>query len=379
MRTRSSAPARSLCTMGRVTHPGHERPGHGAGGLKAGESRRVGGWRRARARGGNMDVGPGSRATSGGIRRRWGAWRGRLAGRLAWRVAVVALLALVALGWALAPAVRGVSLVATAPSRAAPDVRSAGIPLQDVRFDAADGVHLAGWLALASPSAPTVILVHGFKGSRAEMLPWARFLHAAGYNVLLYDSRGCGRSDGWRITLGAREPLDVIGAARYLRGRGDLHNERIGALGISLGAGIALLAAAREPGIAAVVADSAWADEGPQLARMGSIPVGPLAVPVLPYEPALVGALAGADLRDVSPLAEIGKIAPRAVLLIHSADDANATTPLAGERALYAAAGRPKAEWIAPSGGHVGALAAHPAGYQARVLAFFGEYLGAGR
>jgi hypothetical protein len=63
--------------------------------------------------------------------------------------------------------------------------------------------------------------------------------------------------------------------------------------------------------------------------------------------------------------------------LIHSADDANTTTPLSGERALFAAAGQPKQEWIAPSGGHAGALAAHPAEYQQRVLAFFAAYLGA--
>lgn len=307
------------------------------------------------------------------LRRRWEAVRGRLS----WRWAAVALLALIALVWALAPAARGVSLIATAPFRPAPTAPSSGLPLRDIRFDAADGVHLSGWLALASPHAPTLILVHGFKGSRVEMLPWARFLHAAGYNVLLYDSRGCGQSAGWHITLGAREPDDMLGAVRYLRGRADIQNTRIGALGISLGAGIVLLAAAREPALAAVVADSAWADEGPQLARMGSIPLGPLAVPVLPYEPALVGGLVGADLRAVSPLAQIPKIAPRAVLLIHSADDANTTTPLAGERALYAAAGQPKREWVAPSGGHVGALTAHPAEYQARVLAFLAAYLNA--
>jgi pimeloyl-ACP methyl ester carboxylesterase len=249
------------------------------------------------------------------------------------------------------------------------------LPVQAVAFPASDGVRLSGWLALASPQAPTVILVHGFKGSRVEMLPWARFLYAAGYNVLLYDSRGCGQSAGWHIDLGAGEPNDVLGAVRYLEGRADLHVKRFAALGTSLGAGIVLLAAAREPQLSAVVADSAWANEQPQLVRMGSVPLGPLAVPVLPYEPALVGALVGADLRQVSPLAAIPLIAPRAVLLIHSADDTNTTTPLAGERALYAAAGAPKQEWIAPSGGHTGALTAHTAEYQRRVRAFFTTYL----
>jgi dipeptidyl aminopeptidase/acylaminoacyl peptidase len=315
-------------------------------------------------------------AGSGNERRGWSDWRARLSGR----GIAIAVLALVVLAWALAPAVRAATLVATAPWRSAPsdaNARAAGFAVQDVAFRATDGTRLAGWFVLISPHAPTIILAHGFKGSRVQMLPYARFLAAAGYNVLLYDGRGCGASDGWRITLGAHEPDDVLAAVRYLESRSDLAVKRFGALGISLGAGVALLAAAREPKLAAMVADSAWADEQPQLDRMGSIPLGPLAVPVLPYEPALVDSLIGADLRQVSPLAAIPAISPRAVLLIHSADDANATTPLSGARALYAAAGQPKQEWIAPSGGHAGALAAHPTEYQQRVLAFLATYLGA--
>lgn len=291
------------------------------------------------------------------------------------RRVLLALAILVVLAYVLAPGVRGVTLVANGSSRHAPDARSAGLPVEEVHFAASDGVPLAGWLSLVSTSAPTIILVHGFKGTRATMLPWARFLHAAGYNVLLYDSRGCGESGGWGIGLGASEPNDVIGAAHYLASRSDLRNKRFGALGISLGAGIVLLAAARDPAIVTVVADSAWTDERAQLDHMGSLPLGPLAVPALPYEPALVDTLIGAHLADARPLAVIAQIAPRAVFFIHSADDRNTTTPLAGERQLFAAAGQPKQEWIAPSGGHTGALAAHPTEYQRRVLAFFAQYL----
>jgi uncharacterized protein len=290
------------------------------------------------------------------------------------RLALVALVAVV-LAWAALPAARAVLLVGNWSHRGAPDAARAGLPVRPVSFRAADGVALAGWFALASPSAPSVVLVHGFKGAREGMLPYARFLFAAGYNVLLYDGRGCGQSAGWGIALGAREADDVIGAVRYLRGRADLTSHVVGALGVSLGAGDVLLAAAREPGLAAVVADSAWTDERPQIDRMGAVPVGALALPVLPYEPALVDALIGAPLAAAQPLSVIGRIAPRAVLLIHSADDGNATTPLAGERALFAAAGEPKAEWIAPSGGHAGAQHAHPADYERQVLAFFAAWL----
>ena len=284
--------------------------------------------------------------------------------------------AVVALVWALAPAARGLSLVANRAGRGVPDPRAAGIPVREIHFTATDGVALAGWLAITSPDAPTVILVHGFKGNRLTMLPWARYLYAAGYNVLLYDSRGCGESAGWGIGVGAAEPDDIIGATRYLQALPGLRDKRFAALGVSLGAGDVILAAARDSSLRAVIADSPWADERPQLDRMGALSLGPLAIPLLPYEPALVNALVGARLQDARPAAVASQITPRALLIITSADDANTTTAPADQQRIYAAAGQPRAHWIAPSGGHAGAFYAHTAEYEARTLAFLGQYIG---
>src|SRR5215831_11468621 len=103
------------------------------------------------------------------------------------RATPLVVVALVLFAWVVAPAVRAVTLVGTWPGRSAPNASTAGLPVRDARFTASDGVHLAGWLALRSPDAPTIILVHGFKGSRVGMLVYARYLYAAGYNVLLYD------------------------------------------------------------------------------------------------------------------------------------------------------------------------------------------------
>ena len=273
--------------------------------------------------------------------------------------------------WAILPAIRAYNLVANPFGRSIPSTASIDLPVQEVHFDALDGVHLAGWLVIASPQAPTIILVHGFKQSRVAVLPWARFLYKAGYNILLYDSRGCGESEGWNITAGVREPDDVLGAVRYLKQRSDLLVKRYGVLGVSLGAGTVILAAAREPALQATIADSAWADESEQISRMSHIHF----LPVLPYELALANSLIGARLEDTSPLKVISHISPRAIMLIHSADDANATTPLSGEHQLYATAKSPKQQWIAPNGGHAGAFFAHNEEYTRRVLSFFAAYL----
>src|SRR5215472_17033574 len=77
------------------------------------------------------------------------------------RAGLITALALVLTAWAAAPALRAVTLVGNHTARSVPDARGAGLPVQEVHFTATDGVRLAGWLAIASPDAPTIILVHG--------------------------------------------------------------------------------------------------------------------------------------------------------------------------------------------------------------------------
>jgi dipeptidyl aminopeptidase/acylaminoacyl peptidase len=278
-------------------------------------------------------------------------------------------LAVIVLAWAVAPAARGALLV----QHGGPPFAAAQSGAEGVRFAARDGVQLSGTFVASPAAAGTVILVHGFKSGRAEMLDWLEFLRPT-YSVLLFDSRGTGSSEGV-FGVGATEVRDIVGAVDLIEARKDRGSDRIAVLGISLGAGDAILAAAEDGRIRAVVADSAWADERVQLERMSSIPIGPVAVPVLPYEAALLDALIGGRLEDARPIDVIGRIAPRPLLLIHSMDDANATTPPEEAERLFVNARQPKHFWRVPKGGHAGALRAYPEEYRSRVLAFLREAL----
>src|SRR5947208_1745790 len=91
--------------------------------------------------------------------------------------------------WAALPVARAARLLLTSPFRAAP-AQPVGLAVRAVQFHAADGVRLRGWLVRNSAAAPTVILIAPFTSNRTSMLRYAHFLHAAGFNVLLYDSRG---------------------------------------------------------------------------------------------------------------------------------------------------------------------------------------------
>lgn len=241
--------------------------------------------------------------------------------------------------------------------------------VRDVQFTATDGTLLRGWVVAGRRNAPTVVLVSEFKSDRMAMLPYARFLHAAGYTVLLYDSRGTGQSGG-HFTVGVREVDDALGAIGYVR-RSSGAQTRIGLLGVSLGAGVVIAAAAQDHHVRATVADSAYTDEQAVVNRLDSL----YGLPLAPLGPLVTDQLAGVSVSSFRPIDVIGRIAPRAILLIHSRHDSNPTTPLSGALALRRAARPPVELWIAPRGDHANALMAQPAIYAAKVLRFFRRHL----
>lgn len=149
--------------------------------------------------------------------------------------------------------------------------RDAGLDYEEVGFDTADGVRLAGWFipSGAPEPGPAVAFVHGWLWNRlgnvegqvpvddrsVDFLPATRALQDAGYHVLLFDLRNHGES-GRKIpiTYGLRESEDVQAALAYLRGRPEVDDERIGLLGCSMGANAALYGAAASPPVKAILA-----------------------------------------------------------------------------------------------------------------------------
>jgi len=290
------------------------------------------------------------------------------------RLLIVGLVALILL-WLLVPVARVGMLMFTAPWRGGSGAAPADLAAQAVQFPASDGVNLRGWFLKTSNAAPAIILVAGFKADRRTMVPYARFLRRARYNVLLYDSRGTGSSGG-RFSLGLNEVDDVVGAVAYIQHRSDLHAHQLGLLGVSLGAGVVIVAAARMPAVAATVADSAYVDQRATVDRLDTFHLRRFTIPFAPLGPWAVDHLLGASLSSFNPLSAVRRIRPRGLLLIHSRHDLNPTTPPSGtRRLLHAAASSTASLWLAPHGGHAGALAAQPGTYQRHVLAFFRRFL----
>jgi pimeloyl-ACP methyl ester carboxylesterase len=135
-----------------------------------------------------------------------------------------------------------------------------GLPFEPVDVQSGD-LMLPGWFipARGGEPGPGVALVHGWESARDRLLPMAVFLHAAGFHCLAIDIRGHGSNVAETLPISAGEfGSDALAAFQALDARPEV---TVGAiLGHSMGAIGAILAAAEEPRVAAVVSTSAPAD-----------------------------------------------------------------------------------------------------------------------
>jgi uncharacterized protein len=241
------------------------------------------------------------------------------------------------------------------------------VPHEDVIFRTEDGLLLRGWW-LPSPEAKrTVIPLHGHRGARHHCVGIAAALWRRGANVLLFDHRGRGSSEGEFISLGYFETLDASAAIRYALIKAP--GVPLGLLGYSMGAAVAVMAAARDERIKAIVSDSPFASERKLVRsllkkRLNPIhgPVAALTERLLPYDPG-----------KVEPLKEVARIAPRATMFIHGLRD-KTCEPTDSVR-LYEAAEEPKELWLLEEAGHCEAYFLDREAYCERVAACFEKHL----
>jgi uncharacterized protein len=241
----------------------------------------------------------------------------------------------------------------------------------DVSFKTSDGLTLRGWY-FPTGADRAAIVVHGKDSNRiagenrtAEKI--ADFLIADGYDVLLFDLRGNGESDGDRFSLGYQERRDVAAAIEYVTALG-IREDRIALVGISMGAGTVLQTLLLHPNVGAVVADTAYTDArtvvGENLEQVAGVP-GWFTPGVMLFSK-LVFDLDGDQVR---PIDVVRANRERPILFIHC--DRDELLALHHPRELFAASASKESElWIATGCQHAWAFNHYPVEYQARLLAF---------
>ncbi len=180
-------------------------------------------------------------------------WLALRAAKRWWARAVVIVIALPLVAvTALPPAV---AVWAVYPSYAR-ETHSAPPGAANLSIECTRGATLAAWY-LPSKNGAAVVLAHGAGSTRGATIAHAEVLADAGYGVLMLDARGHGGSTGAAMDLGWWGDDDLRCAVDALVTQPDVDAQRIGVVGLSMGAEQALGAAAADPRVRAVVAEGA--------------------------------------------------------------------------------------------------------------------------
>ncbi len=277
--------------------------------------------------------------------------------------------------WYLVVPPRGDRRRRQADAREAPKVADRSIAPDTIDATAADGVRLEGWWYAAHGAGRvegTVLLLHGFaEDPSAWESARAAVLNAHGWNVAAIDSRGYGRSGGLYASFGALEAGDVSvwldAIARRLDGEDTGGSVRIAVWGRSMGAAVAMRAAAGDARIRELVLEAPMVDLERSVAvllrRRGLRGTRLLAR----WITGRAGRIAGASLRSPRPLDVASRVGCRA-LILHGTDDW--LVPAEDVRRLAAAFPSSPGRIEVPGAGHSNVLANGGEELLGRILEF---------
>ena len=240
------------------------------------------------------------------------------------------------------------------------------------RFRTTDGIEIGAWYGPgADEAAPSVLLIHGNKGQRRNMLGRAESLVRAGCSVLLISLRAHGDSTGGYNDIGFSARRDVIAAVSFFERRRP--HRPIVILGTSLGAAAALFAA-KELGhrVAGYILESPYRDlkqavwnrlenELPPLldwiAYRGLLVVSPLILP---------------EIDKISPFSAIKDVPPDVPILI-LAGDADISARRDEAQALYDQVRSHGELLIFPEAGHLQMMEKDPDRYRRAIGKLFDQ------
>jgi len=239
---------------------------------------------------------------------------------------------------------------------------------ENVSFTTSDGLRLKGWFIPNKESDAVVLVGHGYPFDKANILQATHFL-ADNYNLLLFDFRYFGESEGRYTTGGVKESKDVLAATEFLKKERKF--TKIGAIGFSMGGAAILMSESKD--LDAVVIDSTYATMDLVLERLFAFFPGILKLPFVALTKFYGLLVFKINPNEVSPLNSIKGIKVP-IFLIHGENDSQISVKNA--HLLYENSNKDKTElWIVPNADHGMAFALYPEEYQNRVIQFFDKHL----
>jgi alpha/beta superfamily hydrolase len=208
-------------------------------------------------------------------------------------------------------------------------------------------------------------MLSGGSGDIRGTISHAQMLVRHGYGVLLFSGRGTGDSGGTPNSYGWGREKDAAAALDYLATREDV--QRVGALGLSTGADIAIDIAARRSEVTAVVADGTAAIGYEDHKELTDNPAS-LANAWVLFK--TIEVLQGRSGPEASLADQLARTRAPSLLVAAGAQEKSW-----GE--LYDRAGGDRSQvWYLPEATHTAALRQYPSEYERRVVGFLDTHLG---
>ena len=223
----------------------------------------------------------------------------------------------------------GVGEVMTGPATTAVESLSSDFPVESIRIPLNNGSRVNGWLARGVHGSGVVLLVHSIRSNRVEMLSRGRFLHKT------------------------------------------FPSERIGAIGVSLGAA-AIVLSKHSPKLDAVVIESLHPTIEEAVENRLRLHLGEYGTALLPVVMAQLAFYLDTSMSELDPINQISELNAPLLLIAGSADQ---HTKVAETERLFAAAKQPKEVWIVPGAGHFNMHSYAGREYEDRVIDFLDHYL----
>jgi uncharacterized protein len=236
-----------------------------------------------------------------------------------------------------------------------------------ISFKTEDGLLLSGFIVIRPYASRLIVVCHGFWQAKEFLYEFAHlFPHD---NLLFFDLRAHGTSQGDALSFGYHESKDVKAALKYIQEDARLNSLPVYGIGLCMG-GVSILKALEEgAAFDGIVIDSAFACLYCQMCRsfqlFTKIPsfIFFLLKPLIEYQ-------AKFCIKDVNPVQYIEKV-KIPVLLIHANDDR--IVPVEDAYILYDTIQARKKLWITEKTGHLGTYKIHTHKYREIFDDFFGS------
>ncbi|WP_137663574.1 alpha/beta hydrolase [Enterococcus hulanensis] len=243
----------------------------------------------------------------------------------------------------------------------------------DWQLTSTDGLKLSAYyLPAEKDQHKTVIIAHGYMGQASDMPQYAKIYHDLGYNVLMPDARGHGKSEGDYIGFGWHERKDYLQWIDRVVKK-DPQSEIV-LHGVSMGGATVMMTSGEKlpDNVKAFVEDCGYSsvkgELNYQLKQMFNLP----SFPLIPVTSLVTKIRAGYFFGEADAIKQLNKN-KRPMLFIHGDQDDFVPYSMLAE--VYAATKGPKEQYVVHGAKHAEALSSDPSMYQKKVTEFIQKYV----